>query len=134
MSEDSNATDKSKAGIYIGGDLRNNSGQIAIGEDIHQIYTQSPAPIDIEKLKKCLIDFKEELSKIDIPSDDKETIKNDITAALIEAGKEEPKTQKIKSRVENVIETLKETVKTAKTIAEIFVSLKTAANMLGINI
>lgn len=126
--------DKGNSGAYIGGNFvqKNISGQNAVGSNITQTYIQSSSTVDIEKLKKSLIDFREELVKMDISSDDKETIKNDVSAALIEAGKEEPKLQKIQSRVENVIETLKETGKTVKTLTEMYGSLKIAAGMLGI--
>jgi hypothetical protein len=121
-------------GINAGGDVHigDVSGQLAIGKNISQV--QSLSTIDIEKLKKSLLDFQSELVKTDLSSEDKETVQGDVNAALIEAGKEEPKFQKIKTRVESVIETLKEAGKTVKTISEICGSLKTAATLLGISL
>ncbi len=119
-------------GINAGGDVHigDVSGQFAIGKNISQI--QSSSTVDIEKLKKSLLDFQEELVKIDLSSEDKETIKGDVNAALIETGKEEPKLQKIKTRVESVIETLKDAGKTVKNISEICGSVKIVAGLLGI--
>lgn len=119
-------------GINAGGDVNigDISGQFAIGTNISQVQTSST--IDIEELKKSLLDFKEELIKLDISSEDQGIINNDMSAALKEAGKEEPKLQKIKSRVENVIETLKDAGKTVKNISEICGSVRIVAGLLGI--
>lgn len=119
-------------GINAGGDVHigDISGQFAIGTNISQV--QNSSTIDIEELKKSLLDFKEELVKLDISSEDQEIINGDMSAALKEAGKEEPKLQKIKARVENVIETLKDAGKTVKNISEICGSVKIVAGLLGI--
>lgn len=119
-------------GINAGGDVHigDISGQFAIGTNISQV--QYSSNIDIEELKKSLLAFHEELIKLDISSEDQEIINGDMSAALKEAGKEEPKLQKIKSRVENVIETLKDAGKTVKNISELYGSIKIAATLLGI--
>lgn len=126
-----NMEDKSY-GINAGGDIHigDISGQFAIGTSISQV--QYSSTIDVEKLKKSLLDFKEELVKLDISSEDQEIINGDLSAALKEAGKEEPKLQKIKARVENVIETLKDAGKTVKNLSEICGSVKIVAGLLGI--
>lgn len=119
-------------GINTGGHVHIGDviGQFAVGNNISQV--QSSSTVDLEKLKKSLLDFQEEMVKMDLSPEDKETIKGDVNAALIEAGKEEPKLQKIRTRVESVIETLREAGKTIKTLSEICGSLKTAAILLGI--
>lgn len=121
-------------GINAGGDVHigDISGQFAIGTNISQV--QSPSTIDIEELKKSLLHFKEELVKLDISSEDQEIINGDMSAAIKEAGKEEPKLQNIKSRVENIIETLKDAGKTVKNISELCGSIKIAATLLGITL
>ena len=131
--ESKNMRDKGY-GISAGGDVHidNVSGQFAIGTNIPQV--QSSSTIDIEELKKSLFAFQEELVKLDISSEDQEIINGDMSTALKEAGKEEPKLQKIKSRVENVIETLKDAGKTVKNIAELCGSIKIAATLLGITL
>jgi hypothetical protein len=106
------------------------SGQFAMGKNISQVHSSST--IDIEKLKKNLLDFKEELSNLDLSPENQEIIKGDVSAALKEAGKDNPKLPNIKSRIENVIETLKDTGVTVKNIAEICGSLKIAAGLFGI--
>ncbi|AKB57146.1 hypothetical protein [Methanosarcina barkeri] len=121
-------------GINAGGDVHigDISGQFAIGTNISQV--QSPSPTDIENLKKSLLDLQKELSNLDLSSEDQDIIKGDMSAAIKEAGKEEPKLQNIKSRVENIIETLKDAGKTVKNISEICGSIKIAATLLGITL
>ncbi len=120
-------------GINAGGDviIGDVNGQFAVGANIFQGTPLSTA--DIEKLKESLLNFQEEISKMDLSPEDKETITGDVNAALREAKKEEPKLQKIKNRVENVIETLKEAGKTVKNISEISGSLKILVGLLGIS-
>ncbi len=121
-------------GINASGDVNigHVSGQLAIGKKILQF--QSSSTIDIEKLKKSLLDFREELTKLDLSSENQDIIKGDVSAALKEAGKDEPKLPTIKSRVENVIETLKDAGVTVKSISEICSSLKIAAGIFGIQL
>ena len=115
----------------IGGlSISDNSGRLAVGKNISQF--QSSSIVDIEKLKKSLIDFREELAKLDLSPENQDIIKGDVSAALKEAGKDNPKLPTIKSRVENIIETIKDAGVTVKNIAEICGSLKIAAVLFGI--
>lgn len=136
MSEESDYknVDNVNYGINASGDVNIShvSGQLAIGKNISQF--QSSSTIDIEKLKKSLLDFREELTKLDLSSENQDIIKGDVSAALKEAGKDEPKLTTIKSRVENVIETLKDAGVTVKSISEICSSLKIAAGIFGIQL
>jgi len=128
-----NMKDKSY-GTDVGGSitLGNISGQSIIGNKNIQIQNQSSPTVDIEKLKKSLLAFQEELDKLYLSPEDQGIVKGDVSAALKEAGKEEPKLSNIKTRVENIIETLKDAGKTVKNISEICSSLKIAAGLLGI--
>lgn len=133
MSEGSDSnTGNINYGINASGDVTigDISGQFALGKNISQV--QSSSTVDIEKLKKSLLDFREELSDLDLSPENQDIIKGDVNAALKEAGKDNPKLPTIKSRVENVIETLKDAGVTVKNIAEICGSLKIAAGLFGI--
>lgn len=135
MSEESDSTKKIASvnyGINASGDVNisDTSGQFAVGKNISQFYSSST--VDIEKLKKSLLDFREELAKLDLSSENQDIIRGDVSAALKEAGKDEPKLPTIKSRVENIIETLKDAGVTVKNVSEICGSLKIAAGLFGI--
>jgi hypothetical protein len=123
-------------GVNVGGNFTqgNNYGQNATGSRISQKMEISPSAVDLEQLRKNLLVFREELAKLDLSSENQEIIKNDVNAALIEARKEEPKTQKVKARVESVFETLKDAGKTVKNVTEVCGSLKTVINLLGITL
>jgi hypothetical protein len=134
MSEesDSKKVDNLNYGVNASGDVNigDISGQFAIGKNISQF--QSSSTVDIEKLKKSLLDFREEFDKLDISSENQDIIKGDVSAALKEAAKDEPKLPIIKSRIESIIETLKDAGIAVKNISEICGSLKIAAGMFGI--
>ena len=134
MSEESDSKNMGNVnyGINASGDVNigDVSGQLAIGKNISQF--QSSSTVDIEKLKRSLLDFREELTKLDLSSENQYIIKVDVSAALKETAKDEPKLPTIKSRVESVIETLKDAGITVKNISEICGSLKIAAGIFGI--
>lgn len=134
MSEESDSKNMGNVnyGINTSGNVTidNITGQFAMGKNISQV--QSLSTVDIEKLKKSLLDFKEEFSNIDLSPEYQDIIKGDVSAALKEAGKDNPKLPNIKSRIENVIDTLKDAGVTVKNIAEICGSLKIAAGIFGI--
>lgn len=128
-----NTKDKSYV-TYVDGSIKQGNilGQNIIGNKNTQTMNQSSPTVDIEKLKKSLIAFQEELDKLDLSPEDQGIVKGDVSAALKEAGKEEPNLPNIKKRVENIIETLKDAGKTVKNISEICSSLKIAAGLLGV--
>ncbi len=108
------------------------SGQFAMGKNISQV--QSLPTVDIEKLKKSLLDFKEELSNLDLSPENQDFIKGEVSDAFKEAVKDNPKLPNIKSRIENVVEKLKDAGVTVKNLAETYSSLKIAAGLFGINL
>jgi hypothetical protein len=127
--------DVNLGGVEVKGNMviSSNSGQVSLGgKNISQSQVQSSSTIDIEKLKKSLLDLREELAKLDIPSETQYIIKGDVIAAHKEASKDNPKISNIKARIESVIEALKEAGLTVKNISEICVSLKIVAEILGI--
>lgn len=136
MSEDSDSKNQGNInyGMNAHGDVSigNVNGQFAVGKDI--IQTQYPSTVDFEKLNKSLLDFREEFAKLDLSPENKDIINGDISAALKEATKDEPKLPTIKSRIENVFETLKDAGVAVKNISEICSSLKIAAGLLGIHL
>jgi hypothetical protein len=134
MSEESDSknTGNVNYGINASGDVNigDVGGQLAFGKNISQ--SQSSSTVDIEKLKKSLLDLREELTKLDLSSENKDIIKGDVSAALKEAGKDNPKLPTIKSRVESIIETLKDAGVTLENVSKICGSLKIAAGIFGI--
>lgn len=134
MSEESDSKDMRDEAYGISTDgnvhIGNINGQFAIGKNISQV--QYMPAIDIEQLRKSLLAFREEFVKLDLSSEEQEIVKGDVSAALKEAGKEEPRLPNIKTRVENVIETFKDAGKTVKNISETCGSLKIVAGLLGI--
>ena len=122
------------SGITSGGDVTfgNVSGQVAIGDNISQVQMLSKA--DLEDLRKTLLDIQKGLDKLNLPSDDKNIINGDISAAIKESKKGKPELSKIKTRFENVINTIKEAGKTIKDFSELYEPAKKMASILGVAI
>ena len=122
------------SGITSGGDVTfgNVSGQVAIGDNILQVQMLSKA--DLEDLRKTLLDIQKGLDKLNLPSDDRNIINGDISAAIKESKKGKPELSKIKTRFENVINTIKEAGKTIKDFSELYEPAKKMASILGVAI
>ena len=122
------------SGITSGGDVNfgNVSGQVAIGDNISQVQMLSKA--DLEDLRKTLLDIQKGLDKLNLPSGDKNIINGDISAAIKESKKGKPELSKIKTRFENVINTIKEAGKTIKDFSELYEPAKKMASILGVAI
>ncbi len=122
------------AGINAGGNVTigNVSGQVAIGENI--IQTQSIGQVDLEDLRKSLLDFQEWIAKLDLTSEDQSIINGDISAAIKEAYKEKPVLSKIKERFESSVNTIKEAGKTIKDISELYETATKIAKLVGIGL
>lgn len=121
-------------GTIVGGDVNISdvSGQVGIGENITQI--QSLRQVDLEQLRKTLLDFQNGIAKLGLPSEDESIVKGDISAAIKEAKKEDPTLSKIKDKFKRTISTVKETGNTVKDISELYESAKKIATILGIEL
>lgn len=122
------------SGIIAGGDVSfgDVSGQLAIGENITQ--TQTLSATNLEDLRTSLIDFKKGLDELNLPSDEQDIVKGDITAAIIEAKKDKPELSKVKGKFESAINTVKNAGKTINNISNLYEPAKKIAKLVGIGI
>ena len=121
-------------GITAGGDVSfgNNSGQIAIGENIRQIPTIGQA--DLEELRKSLNDFQKGIDKLGLSPNYQNVVNGDISAAIIEAENKKPVLSKIKEKFESAVNTVEKAGKTIKDISELYEPAKKIATLLGIGL
>ena len=119
------------AGITAGRDVEigDVSGQVAIGEHITQI--QSMSTTEMEDLRKSLRDFQKGLAKLNLPTDDQSIVTGDISAAIKEAGKDDPELLTIKMRFKSIIDTVKEAGRTIGDISELYEPAKEIASLIG---
>ena len=122
------------AGITAGRDVEigDVSGQVAIGEHITQI--QSISTTEMEDLRKSLRDFRKGLAKLNLPTDDQNIVTGDISAAIKEAGKDDPELSTIKMRFKSIIDTVKGAGRTIGDISELYEPAKKIATMLGLGL
>ena len=106
-------------------------GQFAMGENITQ--KQYKHVQDIEELQKYLLDFQKLLDELNLPAEDKEIIKGDISAAIRETKKDKPEISKIRQRFEDTIDTLKEAGETVTSISGLYPLAKTIAGFIGLS-
>ncbi|MBM4053610.1 MAG: hypothetical protein FJ264_02830 [Planctomycetes bacterium] len=133
MEYDSDKNGTNVSGINSGNvTIGNVSGQVAIGKNI--IQTQSLGRIDLEELRKSLLDFQEWIAKLGLSSEDQSIINGDISAAIKEANKDKPVLSKIKERFENSVNTIKKTGKTIKDISELYEVAEKIAKLIGIGL
>jgi len=130
----SNKNAAGSAGINAGGNVTigNVSGQVAIGKNI--IQTQSIGQVDLEELRKSLLDFQKRIANLGLSSEDQSIINGDINAAIKEANKEKPVLLKIKERFESSVNTIKEAGKTIKDISELYETATKIAKLVGIGL
>jgi len=122
------------AGITAGRDVEigDVSGQVAIGEHITQI--QSISTTEMEDLRKSLRDFQKGLAKLNLPTDDQNIVTGDISAAIKEAGKDDPELSTIKMRFKSIIDTVKGTGRTIRDISEVYEPAKKVASLIGMSL
>lgn len=122
------------SGVSVIGDINigDVTGQLAIGEKITQ--NQNKCVPDIQELQNYLLNFKKFLDELNLPIEDKEIIKGNISAAIRETKKYEPDISKIKQCFENAIDILKETGETVTSISGIYPLAKIIAGFVGLNI
>ena len=121
------------AGITAGRDVEigDVSGQVAIGEHITQI--QSISTTEMEDLRKSLRDFQKGLAKLNLPTDDQNIVTGDISAAIKEAGKDDPELSTITMRFKSIIDTVKGAGKTIGDISELYEPAKKIASLIGMS-
>ncbi len=122
------------AGITAGRDVEigDVSGQVAIGEHITQI--QSISTTEMEDLRKSLRDFQKGLAKLNLPTDDQNIVTGDISAAIKEAGKNDPELSTIKMRFKSIIDTVKGAGRTIMDISELYEPAKKIVTLLGLGL
>jgi len=122
------------AGITAGRDVEigDVSGQVAIGEHITQI--QSISTTEMEDLRKSLRDFQKGLAKLNLPTDDQNIVTGDISAAIKEAGKDDPELSTIKMRFKSIIDTVTGAGKTIRDISELYEPAKKIASVIGMSL
>jgi len=121
-------------GITAGRDVEigDVSGQVAIGEHITQI--QSMSTTEMEYLRKSLRDFQRGLAKLNLPTDDQNIVTGDISAAIKEAGKDDPELSTIKMRFKSIIDTVKGAGRTIRDISELYEPAKKIASLIGMSL
>ena len=122
------------AGITAGGavEIVDVSGQVAIGENITQI--QSISTTEMEDLRKSLCDFQKGLAKLNLPTDDQNIVTGDISAAIKEAGKDDPELSTIKMRFKSIIDTVKGAGRTIGDISELYEPAKKIVSLIGMSL
>ena len=122
------------AGITAGGDVEigDVSGQVGIGDHITQV--QSTSTIDLEELRKTLRDFQKGLADLSLPPDDQSIVNGDISAAIKEAGKDNPELSTIKMRFKSIIDTVKGAGRTIGDISELYEPAKKIITLLGLGL
>jgi hypothetical protein len=122
------------SGITAGGDVSfgDVSGQVAIGEHIKQ--NQTLEQLDLEELRKSLLDFQKGIAQLGLSSEDQSIVNGDITAALKEAKKDKPVLSKIKEKFESVITTVKEAGKTIQDLSELYEPATKIAKLAGVSL
>ena len=125
---------ENSTGIAAGRNVNigNVSGRVAIGKNI--IQTQSIGQVDLEELRKSLLDFQKRIANLGLSSEDQSIINGDINAAIKEANKEKPVLLKIKERFESSVNTIKEAGKTIKDISELYETATKIAKLVGIGL
>lgn len=120
-------------GVSISGDITigDVTGQLAIGEKITQNQYNVP---DIQELQNNLISFKKLLNELNLPTEDKEIIEGDISAAIKEIKKDEPDISKIRQRFKSAIDFLKDTGETVTSISGLYPLAKVIAEAIGVSI
>jgi hypothetical protein len=123
-----------ESGITAGGNVTfgNVTGQVAIGENITQI--QSIEQADLEELRKSLMDFQNEIAKLDLPPNYQNVVNGEISAAIIEADEDKPALSVIKTKFENAINMTKKAGKAINKISELYEPAKKIAKLVGINL
>jgi len=123
-----------RSGITAGGNVTfgNVSGQVAIGENI--VQTQYIGQVDLEELRKSLLDFQNEIAKLDLPPNYQNVVNGEISAAIIEANDEKPALPEIKNKFESAINTVKNAGKEINEISELYEPAKKIAKLVGIGI
>lgn len=132
-----NKLDEKKAlssGVSVIGDINIGAvtGQLAIGEKIAQ--SQYRCVPNIQELQSNLLIFKKFLDELNLPTEDKEIINGNISAAIRETKKDKPDILKIKQFFENAIDILKETSETVTSISGLYPLAKAIAGFIGLNI
>ena len=122
------------AGITAGRDIEigDVSGQVAIGEHITQI--QSISTTEMGDLRKSLRDFQKGLAKLNLPTDDQNIVTGDISAAIKEAGKDDPELSTIKMRFKSIIDTVTGAGRTMGDISELYEPAKKIASLIGMSL
>ena len=122
------------AGITAGRDVEigDVSGQVAIGEHITQI--QSISTTEMEDLRKSLRDFQKGLDTLNLPTDDQNIVTGDISAAIKEAGKDDPELSTITMRFKSIIDTVKGAGRTIRDISELYEPAKKIVTLLGLGL
>lgn len=119
-------------GITAGGNVNFGDvpGQVAIGKNITQFMGQ----VDLEELRKSLLDFQKGVDKLGLSPKDQSIVNGYISAAIKEANKEKPAPARIKEKFESVINTIKEAGKAIKEISELYEPAKRIAKLVGISL
>jgi DNA-binding transcriptional regulator GbsR (MarR family) len=116
-------TKRAIVGVKAGGNITigNNSGQLAIGNNIKQIQITKTKTLTLED-KKALFDnleqFQKEITKLNLSIDEKVSINNDVISVAKEAEKEKPDESKIQARFQSALETIKKAGDTLDTVSK----------------
>lgn len=136
MSEGNKLDEKKvlSSGVSVSGNITigDVNGQLAIGEKIAQ--NQYKYVIDVQDIQNNLLSFIKLLDELNLPTEDMEIIKGDISAAIRETKKDEPDILKIKQFFGNAIDILKEAGETVTSISSLYPLAKTIAGFVGLNI
>jgi hypothetical protein len=121
------------SGIVAGGNVTfgNNSGQFAAGENITQNQVQSISQPDLKALRENLLEFRKGINELGLEPEDQNIVNGKISEAIKESKKDEPQLSKIKKRLEDINEVVKEAGKTMSNISELIEPAKKIAKILG---
>jgi internalin A len=115
--------------------------EITAGRDVNIVYgdrstihTQSISTIDLEDLRRSLLEFQEGIAKLNLPTDDQNIVNGEISAAIKEANKENPEPSKIRTRFGSAIDTLREAGRTVKDVSELYNPAEKIVKVVGIGL
>lgn len=101
------------AGTTAGRDLKISgvSGQVAVGNDNTQTQTITQLSSDDKKnLSDNLLQLQKDIAKTNLPPDEASIVNGNVAAAIKETKKEDPDSSKLKDKVQEAVDTLKENV------------------------
>jgi hypothetical protein len=76
------------------------------------------SPVEQKDLHDSLVNFQKEITKINLPTGKSATVNGDLAAAIDETEQEKPNNEKVQSRFQSAIDTIKSALGTTEPISK----------------